>query len=94
MDLGALRDAISADRAAGRRPFCVVASAGTVNTGAIDPLAAIADLCAAEALWFHIDGAYGGFGILDPAVAASFAGMERADSIAVDPHKWLSVPYV
>jgi glutamate/tyrosine decarboxylase-like PLP-dependent enzyme len=92
LDVPALRAAIAADRAAGRRPFCIVASAGTVNTGAIDPLAAIADVAADEDLWLHVDGAYGAVGILDPAVAPAFAGLERADSLALDPHKWLSVP--
>jgi glutamate/tyrosine decarboxylase-like PLP-dependent enzyme len=93
LDVDALRVAIADDRAQGRRPFCVVASAGTVNTGAIDPLDATANLCAAEALWFHVDGAYGAVGLLDPAVANRYAGLERADSVAIDPHKWLSVPY-
>ncbi len=92
LDVAALRDAVAADRATGRRPFCVVASAGTVNSGTVDPLNAIADLCAAEGLWFHVDGAYGAVGILDPAVAPRYAGMERADSLALDPHKWLCVP--
>ncbi len=91
-DVAALRGAIAADRAAGRRPFCVCASAGTVNTGAIDPLAAIADVCAEEHLWFHVDGAYGAPGVLDPSVARRYDGMARADSLAIDPHKWLSVP--
>ena len=92
MDMPALRAAIMADRAAGLRPFCVIGTAGTVSTGAIDPLDEIADLCAAEELWFHIDGAYGAVGVLDPRVAPAYAGMERADSLALDPHKWLSVP--
>jgi aromatic-L-amino-acid decarboxylase len=92
LDVGALREAIAADRAAGRRPFCVSASAGTVNTGAIDPLDAIAGVCAEERLWFHVDGAYGGPGVLDPSAASRYAGMARADSLAIDPHKWLSVP--
>ena len=92
MDMPALRAAIAADRAAGLRPFCVVGTAGSVSTGAIDPLDEIADLCAEEHLWFHIDGAYGAVGVLDPRVASSYAGMERADSLALDPHKWLSVP--
>lgn len=91
-DVTALREATAADRAEGRTPFCVCASAGTVNTGAIDPLDAIADVCAEERLWFHIDGAYGAPGVLDPAVAARYAGMARADSLAIDPHKWLSIP--
>src|SRR6185369_12120183 len=89
MDVAALKQQIAADRAAGLRPVCVAASAGTVNTGAIDPLEAIADLCAAEQLWFHIDGAYGGVGVLAEQTAGLYAGMERADSLAIDPHKWL-----
>ena len=92
MDVGALRAAIARDRAAGRRPFCVAASAGTVNTGAIDPLDEVATLCQAEGLWFHVDGAYGAIGVADPALAARYAGLGRADSLALDPHKWLSVP--
>ncbi|MCC6179568.1 MAG: amino acid decarboxylase [Chloroflexi bacterium] len=92
IDVKALRHAIVDDRAAGRRPFAVVASAGTVGTGAIDPLDSLADLCHAERLWLHVDGAYGGIGILDPAVAEGYAGLGRADSLILDPHKWLSVP--
>ncbi|MFN8661722.1 MAG: pyridoxal-dependent decarboxylase [Thermomicrobiales bacterium] len=92
MDMTALHEAISTDRAAGLRPFCVIGTAGTVSTGAIDPLAEMAELCAAERLWFHIDGAYGAVGVLDPSIAAEYAGMERADSLALDPHKWLSIP--
>ncbi len=92
MDVAALRDAIERDRRAGDLPFCVAASAGTVGTGAIDPLAAIADLCERERLWLHIDGAYGALGVLASGHAPRFAGIERADSLALDPHKWLSVP--
>ncbi len=92
MDMAALIDAVRADREAGRRPFCVVASAGVVSTGVIDPLQAIADVCEQERLWFHVDGSLGGFGILDPNRRARFAGLERADSLVIDPHKWLSVP--
>src|SRR5438128_1789732 len=92
MDVGSLRAAVAADRAVGKRPFCVAASAGTVSTGAIDPLAELADLCAAERLWLHVDGAYGAVGAALPAHRGRFAGLERADSIALDPHKWLSVP--
>jgi glutamate/tyrosine decarboxylase-like PLP-dependent enzyme len=88
----ALRDAVAADRTAGRRPFCVAASAGTVNTGAIDPLGDLAALSQAEGLWFHVDGAYGAIGAADPSLASRYAGLERADSVALDPHKWLSVP--
>lgn len=92
MDAVALRTMIAADRAAGFRPFLVAASAGTVSSGAIDPLGDLADICAEEQLWFHIDGAYGAVGVLDERMASQFAGMERADSLALDPHKWLSVP--
>lgn len=92
MDMAALKAQIDADREAGFQPVCVVASAGTVNTGAIDPLNAIADLCAAEKLWFHVDGAYGGFGILADQTSGLYDGIERADSLAVDPHKWLYLP--
>ena len=92
LDADALRAAIAADRAAGARPALLVGSAGTVNRGAIDPLDALADVAAAEGLWFHVDGAYGAFGVLDPAIAARYRGMERADSLTLDPHKWLGVP--
>lgn len=92
MDVAQLRAQIEADRAAGLRPVCVAASAGTVNTGAIDPLAAIADVCADYDLWFHVDGAYGGLGILAEQTQGLYNGMERADSLAIDPHKWLYVP--
>jgi aromatic-L-amino-acid/L-tryptophan decarboxylase len=92
MDVRALREAVTADRSAGRRPFCVGASAGTVNSGAIDPLDDLAALCQAENLWFHVDGAYGAIGAADPALAPRYRGLERADSLALDPHKWLSVP--
>jgi aromatic-L-amino-acid decarboxylase len=92
MDLGALRQQIADDRAAGLVPACVAASAGTVNTGAIDPLNDIADLCEAEHLWYHVDAAYGGPAVLLPQLAALYRGIERADSLAVDPHKWMYVP--
>ena len=92
MDVRALQSRIAEDRAAGLMPACVAASAGTVNTGAIDPLAAIADLCQREDLWFHVDGAYGGPATLVPELADLFRGLERADSVAVDPHKWMYVP--
>jgi aromatic-L-amino-acid/L-tryptophan decarboxylase len=92
LDSDALRAAIAADRAAGGAPALLVASAGTVNTGSIDPLEALADVAAAEGVWFHVDGAYGAFGVLDPAIAARYRGMERADSLTLDPHKWLGVP--
>ena len=89
----ALEAAVAADRAAGFLPAIVVGNAGTVNTGAIDPLEALADLCARERLWYHVDGAYGALASIVPALSPLFAGMERADSIAADPHKWLYVPY-
>lgn len=92
IDIAALEAQISSDRAAGLRPVCVAANAGTVNTGAIDPLDALADLCEREGLWFHIDGAYGGFGILAEQTAGMYKGIERADSLAIDPHKWLYLP--
>jgi aromatic-L-amino-acid decarboxylase len=92
LDAGSLRASIAADRQNGRLPMLVVASAGTVNTGAIDPLDAFADVAAAEDVWFHVDGAYGAFGVLDPSIEDRFRGMERADSLTLDPHKWLGVP--
>jgi glutamate/tyrosine decarboxylase-like PLP-dependent enzyme len=92
MDVDRLRDQIVADWGAGLRPFCVVATAGTVETGAIDPLDDLADLCAEQGLWLHVDGAYGAFGILDERVAPLYKGIERAHSLATDQHKWLSVP--
>jgi glutamate/tyrosine decarboxylase-like PLP-dependent enzyme len=92
MDVEALKHQIAADRAAGLNPVCVAASAGTVNTGAIDPLNQLADLCAAEKLWFHVDGAYGGVGILAEQTAGLYEGIEHADSLAIDPHKWLYMP--
>ncbi len=92
LDVAALHRAIEDDRAAGRRPFCVAASAGTVNTGAVDPLVEIADACAEHRLWFHVDGAYGAPAVLDPEAAPLLRGLDRVDSLALDPHKWLSVP--
>ncbi|MFG2818666.1 pyridoxal phosphate-dependent decarboxylase family protein [Kitasatospora sp. NPDC048365] len=92
LDLDALAAAVAEDRAAGRLPFLVVASAGTVGTGAVDPFEPIADLAEREGLWLHVDGAYGAFGVLDETIAHRYAGMERADSLALDPHKWLGVP--
>jgi aromatic-L-amino-acid decarboxylase len=92
LDVSALHAAVRADRKAGLRPFCVIASAGTVNTGAVDPLEALAEFCTEEGLWLHVDGAYGAFGILDPTVSHLFSGLSRADSLALDPHKWLATP--
>jgi aromatic-L-amino-acid/L-tryptophan decarboxylase len=85
--------AVADDRAADFTPSIVVGNAGTVNTGAIDPLGELADLCAREDLWFHVDGAYGALATLSPELKPLFAGIERADSVAADPHKWLYVPY-
>jgi len=93
LDVQALAEAMAADRAAGRRPMCVIASAGTVNTGAIDDLAAVADLCALEGLWFHVDGAIGAVGMLAESVRPRLAGLERADSLALDLHKWMHMPF-
>jgi aromatic-L-amino-acid decarboxylase len=93
MSLAHLRDRVAADRAAGLRPFLVVGTAGSVDTGAIDDLTAIADTCAAERLWFHVDAAFGAIAMLSPKLRGLFAGMERADSVAFDFHKWAQVPY-
>jgi len=93
IDLGELEQAIAADRAAGLRPCCVVGNAGTVNTAAIDDLAALADLCRRESLWFHVDGAFGALAALSESLRPLVAGLERADSIAFDLHKWMYMPY-
>ena len=93
LDPAALERAIAEDRAAGRRPFCVVASAGTTNTGVVDPLGAVAEICEREGLWLHVDGAYGGFFQLTERGRALFEGIERADSITLDPHKCMFLPY-
>ena len=84
--------AIKADRAAGRVPFALCASAGSTNTGAIDPLADLADVCATEGLWLHVDAAYGGFAALTGKGRRELSGIERADSVTLDPHKWLYQP--
>jgi aromatic-L-amino-acid decarboxylase len=93
MDVAALRNRVLDDRRAGRQPFLVVASAGTTDTGTVDPLGPIADLVADEGLWMHVDAAYGGFFRLTDRGAAALAGIEHADSIALDPHKGLSIPF-
>ncbi|HEY2925079.1 MAG TPA: pyridoxal-dependent decarboxylase [Candidatus Eisenbacteria bacterium] len=93
IDLGALRQAIAADRKAGRHPFCVVGNAGTVNTGAFDELPELADLCKAENLWLHVDGAFGALAAIGPKLKPLVRGMERADSLAFDLHKWMYMPY-
>jgi aromatic-L-amino-acid decarboxylase len=93
LDPVALRAAVAADRKAGRRPFLVVASAGTINTGVVDPLQAIAAVAESEDLWLHVDAAYGGFFQLTERGTAALAGIERADTITLDPHKGLFLPY-
>ena len=93
LDPDPLREAVAEDRAAGREPFCVVANAGTTNTGAVDPLPELAALCREEDLWLHADAAYGGAAVLCPAGREALAGLERVDSLALDPHKWLFQPY-
>lgn len=92
LDPDALAQAIRADRRAGRRPVCVIATAGNVNTGSLDPLDPIADLCERESLWLHVDGAFGALAALSPSLRPLVAGMERADSVAFDLHKWLQIP--
>ena len=84
---------IAQDRAAGFKPACVIGTAGTVNTGAIDDLHALADLAAEEDLWFHVDGCIGALIAIAPLNAHRVAGIERADSVALDPHKWLHTPF-
>ena len=88
----ALREAIREDRAAGLLPFLVVGNAGTTATGAVDPLPSLAGLARKEGVWFHVDGAYGGFAAGVPGAPADLAGLSQADSVAVDPHKWLYSP--
>lgn len=93
LDPGALSEAVQADRAEGRRPFCVIANAGTTNTGAVDPLPALADVAGAEDLWFHVDGAYGAAAVVCERGRDRLAGLDRADSLTLDPHKWLFQPF-
>jgi aromatic-L-amino-acid decarboxylase len=93
LPLDALRAAIAADRRDGLTPFAVVSSAGTTNTGAVDPLEGIADVCAAEGLWHHIDGAYGAFFYLCEELRGTLRGLSRADSLTLDPHKGMFLPY-
>lgn len=93
VDVAALHDQIRRDRAAGVHPICVIGNAGTVNTGAVDPLDALADVADAEDLWFHVDGAYGAPAAGTDLVGDLFDGLARADSVALDPHKWLFVPF-
>ena len=93
VDVAALRNAVAEDRARGKRPFLVVASAGTINAGQVDPLDAVADVAAAEDLWLHVDAAYGGFFQLTTRGRKRLRGIERADTITLDPHKGLFLPY-
>lgn len=92
MDVGALRERIAADRAAGALPFLVVGTGGSVSTGAVDPLPEIAEVCRENGLWFHVDGAYGGLAAALPDAPPELYGLREADSVAVDPHKWLYSP--
>jgi aromatic-L-amino-acid/L-tryptophan decarboxylase len=92
MSLASLASAISEDRSAGLNPMAIVATAGATSTGAVDPLEEIADIACAENLWLHIDGAYGGFAALTERGRSLLAGIDRADSVTLDPHKWLYQP--
>ena len=92
LDVRDLRERLASDISDGLRPFCVVANAGTTNTGAVDPLKEIASVAEEFGLWFHVDGAYGALASLDETKRTLFAGIERADSISLDPHKWLYAP--
>ena len=93
IDLEALKSEIAVDRQAGHRPICVIGNAGTINTGAVDDLEALADLCEKEDLWFHVDGAIGAVAVLAENVRPQLKGIERADSIALDLHKWMHIPF-
>ena len=93
IDLDALRSTVAADRTAGRRPICIVGNAGTVNTGATDDLRALARICREHDLWFHVDGAFGALAALVPDLRPLVDGLEDADSVAFDLHKWLYMPY-
>ena len=93
IDLSMLKKAIAEDREKGFLPFCVVGAAGTTNTGSVDDLVALADLCHEESLWLHVDGAFGAWAALAPKAKSKVEGMERADSLALDLHKWMSMPY-
>lgn len=93
IDLEALRERIAEDRRSGFQPFAVIGTAGSVDVGAVDDLTALARIAAEEKLWFHIDGAFGALAVLAPDIAPRVAGIEKADSIAFDFHKWAQVPY-
>lgn len=91
--LNKLKNAIARDRLEGLQPFCLIGTAGTTNTGTVDPLPELAAICKQEDIWFHIDGAYGGFAILSEEDKHLLRGIERADSLTIDPHKWFFQPY-
>jgi glutamate/tyrosine decarboxylase-like PLP-dependent enzyme len=93
INIKALEEAILADRETGLQPICVIGSAGTINTGAIDDLKALANLCEREGLWFHVDGAIGAVAVLAENVKEQLSGIERADSVALDLHKWMHIPF-
>lgn len=93
INIEALKNQIKIDKANGLKPVCIIGTSGTVNTGAIDNLNAIADICEAENLWFHIDGAIGAIAMLSDKIKPQLAGIERADSVALDLHKWLHMPF-
>jgi len=93
IDLDSLTQAVDEDRRAGHWPFCVIGNAGTVNTGAIDDLTALAQFCRKEDLWFHVDGAFGALARIAPPFASLVAGIEQADSVAFDLHKWIYLPF-
>src|SRR5207237_2974819 len=93
MDVAALRSMVAADRASGLEPFCVVGIAGVTSTGVIEPLDAIADVAREFGLWYHVDAAYAAGGLMSRTLAPRFTGIERADSITMDPHKWWYMPY-
>jgi len=93
IDIPSLKEAIAADRKAGLQPFCVIGNAGTVNTGALDDLEALAEICRQERLWYHVDGAFGALARLSPALSPLVAGLEKADSLAFDLHKWMYLPF-
>jgi glutamate/tyrosine decarboxylase-like PLP-dependent enzyme len=92
LDVSALRERLASDIQAGFKPFCIVASAGTVNTGAVDPLDELAAVAEEYDLWLHVDGAYGALAAMDETKRPLFKGIERADSVSLDPHKWLYAP--
>jgi glutamate/tyrosine decarboxylase-like PLP-dependent enzyme len=93
LDPQQLQQQIDKDRSTGHRPFCVVATAGTTNSGAIDDLHALADICEQENLWLHLDGAYGASAIFSDKHRGLVSGIERTDSVTIDPHKWLAMPF-